>query len=130
MKSTIKLLISVLVLGIFASAPLLRAADEAPPAKGQKGGKGGGRGMQSPDQQVARLDEAVTLTADQKTKALAIYTKAAADIQAIPQEERQAKMREMGQATRDQIRALLTDEQKTKFDAMPQPGRGGKKKNN
>jgi Spy/CpxP family protein refolding chaperone len=128
MKNSLKLLICVLTLGVM-STPALRAQDEkAPPAEGgKKGGKGGGRGMQmSPEQQIARLEEAVgTLTADQKTKITAVYEKAAKDMQAVPQEERRAKMPEMMQATRKEVRALLTDEQAKKFDDMPMPGRGG-----
>ena len=131
MKHSLKLLICVLTLGVM-STPALRAQDEkAPPAEGQgggkKGGKGGGRGMQmTPEQQIARLEEAVgTLTADQKTKITAVYEKAAKDMQAVPQEERRAKMPEMMAATRKEVRALLTDEQAKKFDDMPMPGRGG-----
>ena len=74
---------------------------------------------------VARLDEAVTLTAEQKTKVTAIYQEQMAAMQAIPQEERREKMREAMAATREKIRALLTPEQAKKFDDMSAPGRGG-----
>ena len=142
MKNTFKLLICALTLGVLASTPALRAQDEkAPPAEGQGGGKGGkgggrgGRGQMSPEQQIARLEEAVgTLTAEQKTKITAVYEKAAKDMQAVPQEERRAKMQEMMAATRKEVRALLTPDQQKKFDDMPAPGRGGggggRKKNN
>jgi hypothetical protein len=79
--------------------------------------------MPTPEQMTARLDEAVTLTAEQKTKVLDIYKKMAADMQAIPQDQRREKGAEIRKATDDQIRALLTAEQVKK---MPQPGnRGG-----
>lgn len=74
---------------------------------------------------VTRLDEAVTLTAEQKTKVTAIYKEQMAAMQALPQEERREKMRESMAATREKIRAVLTPEQMKKFDAMPAPGRGG-----
>ncbi len=94
-----------------------------------QGGGGGGRGMrQTPDQQVAALDTAVTLTADQKTAALKIYTDGAAKIQALmtaQDPDMRTKMTAIRTDENTAIRALLTDAQKTKFDAMPQ-GRGGR----
>ena len=77
----------------------------------------------SPEARVAQIDAAVMLTADQKTKITAILTKVQADVQALPQEERGAKGGEMRMAANKDIRALLTDEQKTKFDAIPAAGK-------
>ena len=96
------------------------------------GGGGGGRGMRmTPDQQVANLDKAVTLTDDQKTKVLAIYTadqKKRMDLMQAQDPDMRAKMTAMRTDENAQIKALLTDDQKPKFDAylasMPQ-GRGG-----
>jgi len=132
MKS-IKLLLSVLTLAVMVSTPALRAQDDAkapppPGAEGGKGGKGGGRGMMSPDERVAQIDKAVTLTADQKAKIKDILTKEMDEMKALSPEERRGKMRESMKATHDAVRAVLTADQQTKFDAMPQPGRGGKKK--
>ena len=90
-------------------------------------GGGGGRGGMAPDAQVAALDTAVTLTADQKTKALAIYTAGAAKIQALmtaQDPDMRTKMTAIRTDENTQIKALLTPDQQTKFDAMPQ-GRGG-----
>jgi Spy/CpxP family protein refolding chaperone len=94
------------------------------------GGGGGGRGRMSPDMQVANLDKAVTLTADQKTKVLAIYTDEQTKMQALmqaqpPDPDARTKMMTMRTDDRAKIRALLTPDQQTKFDAMPQGGRGG-----
>ena len=91
---------------------------------------GGGRGMMAPDAQVAALDTAVTLTADQKTAALKIYTDGAAKMTALrgatpPDPDMRTKMTTIRTDENTAIRALLTDAQKTKFDAMPQPGRRG-----
>ncbi len=137
MKKSLKLFLCALALGVMATAPALRAQDEkAPPAEGgRKGGGGrGGRGqMMSPEQQVARLEEAVgKLTDDQKTKITAVYEKAAKDMQALrgsgdPQSNRE-KMQELMQNTRKDVRALLTADQQKKFDDMPAPGRGGGRK--
>lgn len=115
MKS-LKVLISVITLGLVAVASSASAAD---------GGKG--RGQQSPEQQVAALEQAVgSLSADQKTKITAVYAKAAEAMRAVPKEERKEKMGSMMQKTRSEVRALLTPAQQAKFDAMPTGGRGKK----
>jgi Spy/CpxP family protein refolding chaperone len=46
-------------------------------------------------------------------------------VQALSQEDRRAKGREIRTAANKDIRALLTPEQQTKFDAMPPPPRRG-----
>jgi len=102
-----------------------------------QGGGGGGRMRMTPDQQVANLDKAVTLTDDQKTKALAIYTadaKKMQDLMTAQDPDMRTKVTAMRADENTQIKALLTDDQKPKFDAylasMPQgrgrgPGGGG-----
>jgi len=105
------------------------------PMMAQGGGMGGGGGMRmTSDQRVANLDKAVTLTDDQKTKIKAIYD---ADMQkrmdmrnsGDDRDTMMAKMQAMRTDENKQIRALLTDDQKPKYDAylasMPQYGRGG-----
>lgn len=104
---------------------VLGAAILSPALQAQEQKKGGGRGGFTPEQQVARVDEAVTLTADQKTKVTAIFAKLAEKMQALPQEERREKGQELRTAANKEVRALLTPEQQAKFDAMPQGGRGG-----
>ena len=138
MKSFVKVLISVLALGVMASAPMLRAQDDkAPPAEGKKGGGGGkgGRGQMSPEQRITAIETAVgTLTAEQKTKITAILEKSAKDMMALGQDATREQRMEVGAAANKEIRAVLTADQQTKFDAMPAPGRGGggggKKKQN
>jgi len=128
MKSFLKIVISAVALGVMASIPVLRAQDQTPPAEGAKKGKGG-RGMMSVEDQVAAIDKAVGgLTADESAKIKDIISKTRDDMQALAPEDRRTKGREMMQAQHDQIRAVLTADQQTKFDAMPPPGRGGKKK--
>ena len=115
MKSMFKVLLPVLALGV---AGLVTTASAQ-----EKKGKGGRGGMT-----IERVEEAVgALTAEQKTKIEAILAKSRDAMQAIPQEERMEKGREIQTKARADIRALLTAEQQTKFDAMPQGG--GKKKN-
>jgi Spy/CpxP family protein refolding chaperone len=117
MKSFIKVLFSVLALGLVASVTTLRAQD------GEKKGKGKGGGMLT----VERVEQAVgTLTADQKTKIGDILSKAQKDVQAAPDDR--AKAREIMTAARKDVRAVLTADQQAKFDEMPMGGKGGKKK--
>ncbi len=127
MKKSLKLLLTVLALGVMTSIPALRAQDaQTPPAEGggKKGGKG--RGMMSPEQRMEGIEKAVgTLSADQKAKILDIMAKGRDQMQSVPQEERRAKMQELMKAQHDQIRAVLTADQQKKFDDMPAPGRGG-----
>ena len=122
MKSSLRSFIGVLALGA-ALLPATSMAQNGPAPAEKRGGPGGAR--MGFEQMVARLDESVTLTAEQKTKVTAIYQEQMAAMQAIPQDERREKMREAMAATREKIRALLTPEQAKKFDAMPAQGRGG-----
>ena len=120
MKSMFKVILSVLALGVAGFVSTASAQEKG------KGGKGGGRGGMT----IERLEEAVgALTAEQKTKIEAIMAKQREALQAIPQEERMEKGREIMTKGRADIRAVLTAEQQAKFDAMPQGGRGGKKQN-
>lgn len=126
MKSSLRNLLAVLALGA-AVLPVVSVAQDAPPPEKRGGGPGGGGGRggrMTPEQQVERLDKALTLTAEQKTKITAIYKEQAAAMEAIPAEERREKMMEMGKATREKVRATLTPEQMKKFDDMPQMGGG------
>lgn len=131
-----KLLLTLLALGTASSAWLLAQDDTTttPPApegrRGKAGQRGPGRGgmMGNPEARVAELDKALGLTADQKTKLTDIFTKSRDEMQSLRggSGDRQAnaeKARQMMQATRAQVAAVLTDEQKKKFEAMG-PGRG------
>lgn len=125
MKTSLRHILVALALGA-AALPVVSIAQEAPPAeKRGPGGPGGGRGRMTPEQQVERLNEALTLTDEQKTKITAMYKEQAAAMAAIPQEERREKMMDMMKASREKIRALLTPEQMKKFDDMPPMGGGG-----
>jgi len=91
-----------------------------------QGGGGGGRGPQTPDQQVAALTTALTLTADQQAKAKAIFeadVKPMADARTAQDRDAMMKIRTDEHA---KIKAILTADQATKYDAMPQGGRGGR----
>jgi len=125
MKSALKVVLALLALGLIAGASIASAQDQTPPPPAQKGPGGGGRGGRGmdPATMLARLDEAVTLTADQKTKVTDIYKKMTDQMGALAPEDRRTKGQEIRTATNAEIRALLTPDQQKKFDAMPQ-GRG------
>lgn len=122
-----KLLVLAVAFAAMFSTTLLQAQDE----KKGRGGRGGGM------MTVERLEEAVgKLSAEQKTKIEAVLAKVREQMQGLQnasQEDRQAKMREIMQSSRTEIRAVLTPEQAKKYDEMAAQGRGqgggGKKKN-
>ena len=87
-----------------------------------QGGGGGGRMQMTSDQRVAALDKAVTLTDDQKVKIKAIYEASAkkrTDLMASGEDRSTLMPKIMAIRTDEnaQIKALLTDDQKPKFDA-------------
>jgi protein CpxP len=113
---------------------LCGAALSATPMLAQGGG--GGRGM-SPEAQQAQLDamtSAVGLTPDQVTKVKAINADAMSKMMALREAggdpaDMRPKMMAIRTDQQTRIKALLTDDQKPKYDAylasQPQ-GRGGR----
>ena len=118
------------------------ALASAVPAYAQGGGGGGGGMQMSPADRAARQKEMlfkdITLTAAQSAKIDTIMLQAGAKQQGAMMAARNgggdmASMREsmqkMNAERNDALKALLTDEQKKKFDenvaAMPQGRRGG-----
>lgn len=108
MRSHLRLLpVATLAAALFSSS---LAAQE--PRKGRGG-------MGSPEQRIERLEEAVgALTAEQKEKIKAIYTKSAEQVRALPEDERRGKMMEIMQDSGRQVRAVLNAEQQQKYDEM------------
>jgi Spy/CpxP family protein refolding chaperone len=120
-----------------AALPAARAADEVPPAA--PGGpnsaaqpdrpKRRGRHM-DPAQRLQRLTEALSLTEGQQAKIKSIFQEEAGKRQAImddsslSRDDQHAKRQELMKDIQTRVRAILTPEQQTKFDAMPRPGRG------
>ncbi len=82
------------------------------------------QGMNSSNM-AARLDQVVTLTADQKVQVTEIFTEENTALQAIPAEDRVEKGMPIRQAARAQVRALLTPEQQRIYDQTPQTQGGG-----
>jgi len=84
-------------------------------------GGGGGRQMQTPQQQLDALTTQLSLTPDQVPKVKAILdvsAKKRADLMAAQDPDMRTKMMAMRTDEQTQIKALLTDDQKPKYDAM------------
>ncbi|HEY9137264.1 MAG TPA: hypothetical protein VIM67_03265 [Terriglobus sp.] len=78
-----------------------------------------GRGMMAPEARVEAIDKAVTLTPDQKTKILTLYTEDQKKMQALREAQdpdMRSKMMDMRKEENTKIKDMLTDEQKPKFD--------------
>jgi protein CpxP len=98
------------------SAPLPPPQDQAGP---RHGGAGGMRGNQ-----VEFLTKKLNLTPDQVTQVKAIDADTMKQMMALRSDtsltadEKKPKMMDIHKASQDKIRALLTDDQKTKFDEL------------
>jgi len=98
-----------------ASAP---AQDQAAPPNG------GHRGAGREEHQVEFLTKKLSLTPDQVTQVKAIDDDSRTQMMALrqdtttPQADKRAKMMDIHKASQAKIRAVLTDDQKTKYDAL------------
>lgn len=134
----IKTACAVVVVGLlFAAASAL--AQEGGPGEG--GGRHHGR-MMSPEERTEHLTKALSLSDEQKGKALSIFQDEQKQVQAVrsdsslSQDDRWSKMREIHQNTTAQIKGTLNPDQAKKFDEMQQrmeerhEQRGNNKKDN
>jgi Spy/CpxP family protein refolding chaperone len=106
--------------GALSAIPMM-AQDTAPAApQGQVGPRG--RNMQA--QQLEMLTQKLNLTADQQTQVKAIDEDTGKQMMAVrndtslSQDDKRTKMMGIRKSSQDKIRAILTDDQKTKYDAM------------
>ena len=89
--------------------------DQAGPPRG---GRGGG------ERQIEMLTKRLNLTPDQVTQVKAIDDSSRQQMMAlrsdttVAQSDKRAKMMAIHQASQEKIRAVLNDEQKTKYDAL------------
>jgi Spy/CpxP family protein refolding chaperone len=119
------------VIRYLAAAVIALTATTAMAQGGPPGGGQGGRGNQ-----MARLMEGITLTADQQTKVDSINTASRAESMKMREEmqasggqmtdDMRAKMTAISTKRNDAIKAILTADQKTIFEKnvanMPAPG--------
>jgi Spy/CpxP family protein refolding chaperone len=126
-------LCSLVLTGLLATGVMLAqepgsAPDQnAPQAEGGGMGGHGGRGMMmDPDQRLAHMTKRYKLTADQQSQIKPILQDEQQQMQSMrsdttsSREDKRAKMQSMHQASTQKIEAVLTDEQRQKFDADQQ----------
>lgn len=128
-------LASALVLG---ATGIALAQDNPPPPQGQEQGQGpmGRGGMRmDPDQQLQHMTRQLDLSADQQSQIKPLLVDRQQKMQALFQdqslsrEDRRAKMQSIRQDTQSKIEAVLNDQQKQKFEAMQERGRGRRGEN-
>src|SRR5438270_5841538 len=124
-------LFTLLAACLFAMAALAQQNPPAPESgDDHHGGRmdmshdmGMGRDMGSVDDHLKKLTEKLNLTADQQTKVKAILEGQHQEMQTVMKDkslsmdDKHAKMKTMHDSSHAKVRELLTDEQKTKFDA-------------
>ncbi len=120
-------LLTIALSGLLAcsATSALYAQDNSapPPQQGQWGG-GHGRGMMDPDKQLEHMSKQLDLTADQQSQIKPLLVDRQQKMQALFQnqslsrEDRRSQMMAIRQDTNAKIEAVLTDQQKQKFEAM------------
>jgi periplasmic protein CpxP/Spy len=125
-------LCSLVLTGLLATGVMLAQEPGSAPEQGapqaEGGGMGGHRGghMMDPDQRLAKMTKRYKLTADQQSQIKPILQDEQQQMQAMrsdttsSREDKHAKMQSMHQASTQKIEAVLTDEQKQKFEADQQ----------
>jgi Spy/CpxP family protein refolding chaperone len=120
--------VAVLAIGATALSTLPAIAQDPsapPPPQDQAGpqhGHGGPGGMRG--NQIEFLTKKLNLTPDQVTQVKAIDADAINQMKALREDtsvagpDKRTKMMDIHKTSQDKIRALLTDDQKTKFDAL------------
>jgi Spy/CpxP family protein refolding chaperone len=117
------------ILALLLALPMLPVVGFAAAPQGGYGGgmgPGGSRGGPSPDQQLKRMTKEFGLTADQQSKVKPILVDqlkkmdAVRDDTTVTRAVMRDKMMKIRQDSNGQIRALLNDKQKDKWDKVQQ----------
>lgn len=116
-------LLALFAASLFALAAFAQQNPPAPEAGEHKHGQMGHQ-MGNVDEHVKELATKLDLTADQQAKVKAILEENHQQMQSMmkdesmSKEDKHAKMQSMHDSVHAKVRAVLTDAQKTKFDAM------------
>jgi Spy/CpxP family protein refolding chaperone len=118
--------VGILALGMAALPAMAQdpGAPPPPPPPGQAGHYGHGGPGRMGEHQVEFLTKQLNLTADQSTQVKAIEDDSRKQFMALREDtstvgaDKRGKMMEIQKASQEKIRALLTEEQKTKYDAL------------
>lgn len=126
-KPMMRAAVLALCTATLSATPMLMAQDNTAPAPQQQDTMAPpgrhGHGMRG-GRQVEMLTKRLNLTPDQVTQVKAIDVDQRSQMKALredtttPKADKRSKMMEIHEASQDKIRNVLTDEQKTKFDAM------------
>lgn len=120
-----------LALGSLLACGIAAAPAQDNPQSQDGGHRGRGRDGMNPDRELERLTQQLGLSSDQQAQIRPILVDRQQKMQALMQnqslseQDRHQQMRGIAEASRAGIKAVLTDEQKQKFDAMREHGRGG-----
>jgi len=133
-KPMMRAAVLALCTATLSAMPMMAQDNTAPPpppqqqdgmGPGMGGGMGGHAGPgRRGGHQVEMLTKQLNLTPDQVTQVKAIDADTMNQMKALREDtttaraDRRSKMMEIRKASQDKIRNVLTDEQKTKFDAM------------
>lgn len=116
--TAMKIAMVALCSGALSALPMM--AQDAAPAAPQAGSRAGR--MQG--RQLEMLTEKLNLTADQQTQVKAIDEDTMKQMMAVrndtslSQDDRRSKMMDIRKTSQDKIRGILTDDQKTKYEAL------------
>jgi Spy/CpxP family protein refolding chaperone len=126
-------LCSLVLTGLLATGVMLAQEPGSAPEQSAPQAEGGGMGghhrggnMMDPDQRLSHMTKRYKLTADQQSQIKPILQDEQQQMQAMrsdtstSRDDKRAKMQSMHQASTQKIEAVLTDEQKQKFEADQQ----------
>src|ERR1700760_2971976 len=124
-------LCSLVLTGLLATGVMFAQESGSAPDQGAPQAQGGGMGghgghHMDPDQMLAHMTKRYNLTADQQSQIKPILQDQQQQMQSLrsdtssSREDKMAKMQSMHEATTQKIEAVLTDQQKQKFEADQQ----------
>jgi periplasmic protein CpxP/Spy len=125
-KSALQAALLALCTIALSALPAMAQDPTPPPVQDQSAPTRGGHGDpgQREERQLQFLTKKLNLTPDQVTQVKAINDDSRSQMTALrndtatPQADKRTKMMDIRKASQDKIRAVLTDDQKTKYDAL------------
>ena len=125
-KPVLQVVLLALCTTALSALPSMAQDPAPPPAQDQAGPPNGGhRGSgQREEHQIEFLTKKLNMTPDQVAQVKAIDDDSRTQMMALrqdtttPQADKRAKMMDLHKASQAKIRAVLTDDQKTKYDAL------------
>lgn len=126
-----QVLCSLVLTGLLSTGVMFAQEPGSAPEQGAPQAQGGGMGMHGghhmdPDQMLAHMTKRYNLTADQQSQIKPILQDQQQQMQSLrsdtssSREDKMAKMQSMHQESTQKIEAVLTDQQKQKFEADQQ----------